>query len=90
MTDNEKHAIIDAIAFSRLVSKSFTTADCIVLHQWRNGFLKPKPKLLNKFKAVEKTIQQSKWERPELKYTEGGDLYQFCPKNLIWKKVATK
>lgn len=87
MTDKQKHEIIEAIAYSRLVSNTFSPAECILLHQWRNGRYALGLKLIEKYKSVRIKIDASKWHKPELKYVEGGDLFQQCPVRLTWKKV---
>lgn len=87
MTVNQKWDVIDAIAYSRLVSRTFTIGECIVLHQWHNGHTTPSVELMNKYKAVRDAINEQKWTKPNIKIVEGGDLFQECPDNLTWSKV---
>ncbi|HCY83159.1 MAG TPA: hypothetical protein DHV22_16930 [Xanthomarina gelatinilytica] len=79
--------VIEAIAYSRLENQTFTVGECIVLHQWHNGFSTPGIDLMNKYKTVRKQIEKTKWVKPEMKYMEGGDLYKQCPYLLTWKKI---
>lgn len=87
MNGTYSHEIIEAIAYSRLVNNMFSVGECIVLHQWHNGFLTPSKELMNKYKTVRGLIEKTKWEKPEMKYMEGGDLYKQCPYLLTWKKI---
>lgn len=87
MSNIEKHLIIEAIAYSRLVNNAFTTMECIMLHQWQNDKMPINTILKDKYNKQRKIIDHFKWSKPLLKYTDSRELFYECPEHLTWKKV---
>lgn len=85
MINKLSNEVINAIAYSRLVSQTFTVAECILLHQWHNGHQMIKPTLKSKYNAVLNEIQKNNWVKPRVAYVDGGELYKGYPgtKNYI-------
>lgn len=83
-----KFTVVTALAYSKLVSNTFSVGECICLHQWKNLGVKPSVILKTKFNEVVKQINAQNWERPVLHYDESMQLYYQCPETSNWIKVT--
>jgi hypothetical protein len=77
----------EAIAYSRLVSHTFTTAECILLHQHANLGKGISIELMQKLKNVCYQITNTKWQKPKLKYTDGRVLMVMDYEAGDWVKI---
>lgn len=87
MTDHQ-HDVIAAIAYSRLVSQTFTVAECIYLHQWAHQQNPISLELKNKFKHINYKIKDIGWQKPPLKIKEDRNLYMMDFQSGNWVKVS--
>lgn len=87
MSDSDRQEVINAIAYSRLESQTFTVAECILLHQWHNGHQSILPMLKIKYNNVQQLIKDANWIKPDVKYVDGGELFVEDPVSGKLKKV---